>query len=53
MKVKVIKVFRDKENAFLTRPVNEVFEASPKRAQELISKGFVIEAEPKKTKSTN
>lgn len=53
MKVKVIKAFRDKENAFVTRPVNEVFEASPKRAQELISKGFVIEAEPKKTKTTD
>ena len=50
VKVKVIKAFRDKENAFATRPINEVFEASPKRAQDLIKDGFVEKVEPKKTK---
>jgi len=41
MEIKVIKAFNDRENGFVTRPVNEVFEASDERARELIEKGFV------------
>ncbi len=55
MKVKVISAFNDKENNFVTRPVNEVFEVSPERAKELIEKGFVTEIKeekPKKSKQT-
>lgn len=50
MKVKVISAFNDKENNFVRRPVNEVFEASPGRAKELIDKGFVTEIEEKTKK---
>lgn len=49
MKVKVIKRFNDKENGFITRPVNEVFECSDERAEQLIKGGFV-EPVPDKSK---
>ena len=36
MKIKVITAFNDLQNGCVTRPVNEVFECSDKRAMELI-----------------
>ena len=32
MKIKVITAFNDRQNGCVTRPVNEVFECSDKRA---------------------
>ena len=40
MKIKVITAFNDRQNGCVTRPVNEVFECSDKRARELISLGY-------------
>ena len=37
MKIKVLTAFNDRQNGCVTRPVNEVFECSDKRARELIS----------------
>lgn len=51
MKVRVIKQFNDKTEGFITRPVNETFECSEERANELISGGFV-EQMPDKSKKT-
>ncbi len=55
VKVKVIKRFNDKENGFITRPVNEVFECSDERAEQLIKGGFVepVSDKPKKIKSVD
>lgn len=55
MKVRVIRQFNDKTEGFITRPVNETFECSKERAEQLISGGFVepIPEKPSKTKSTN
>ena len=60
MKIKVITVFNDLQNGCITRPVNEVFECSDKRARELISLGYakrVEDEQPKgklaKTKNDN
>lgn len=54
-KIKVIKQFNDKTEGFVTRHVNEVFECSDERAEQLIAGGFVEPAadKPKKTKLTN
>lgn len=49
MQVKVIKRFNDRENGFITRPVNEVFECSDERAEQLIKGGFT-EPVPDKSK---
>ncbi len=53
MKVKVIKQFNDKTEGFITRPVNETFECTDYRAEQLISGGYVepVPDKPKKTKS--
>lgn len=48
MKVRVISSFNDKTEGFITRPVNEVFECTKDRAESLIVRGFVVEAEDKK-----
>lgn len=55
MKVRVIRQFNDKTEGFITRPVNETFECSKERAEQLISGGFVepIPEKPSKTKSTD
>lgn len=55
MKVRVIKSFNDKTAGFITRPVNETFECSDERAEQLIAGGFVKSAPDKikKTKSTD
>lgn len=55
MKVRVIRQFNDKTEGFITRPVNETYECSDERAEQLISGGFVepIPEKPSKTKSTN
>ncbi len=55
MKVRVIKRFNDRENGFITRPINETFECSDERAEQLVSSGFVeiIPDKSKKTKSTD
>lgn len=36
MKIRVTTAFNDKQNGYVTRPVNEVFECSEQRAKELI-----------------
>lgn len=43
MKIKVTTAFNDLQNGCITRPVNEVFECSDKRAKELISLGYAEE----------
>ena len=60
MKIKVLTAFNDLQNGYVTRPVNEVFECSDKRARELISLGYAEEIkneQPKgklaKTKNDN
>lgn len=55
MKVRVIKAFNDKTEGFITRPVNEIFECSEERAEQLIAGGFVepVPDKSKKTKSTD
>ena len=60
MKIKVTTAFNDWQNGCITRPVNEVFECSDKRAMELISLGYaerVEDEQPKgklaKTKNDN
>ena len=60
MKIKVTTAFNDRQNGCVTRPVNEVFECSDKRARELISLGYAEEIkneQPKgklaKTKNDN
>lgn len=60
MKIKVTTAFNDRQNGCVTRPVNEVFECSDKRAMELISLGYaerVEDEQPKgklgKTKNDN
>lgn len=35
MKVKVVTAFNDRQNGYVTRPVNEVFECSESRAKDL------------------
>ena len=55
MKVKVIKQFYDKTADLVLRKVDTELEVTPKRAKELISKGFVEkidETKPKTTKET-
>lgn len=49
MKVKLVTVFNDSQNGFITRPVNEVFECSEERAKQLIDGGFVVEVKPNAT----
>lgn len=55
IKVRVIRQFNDKTEGFITRPVNETFECSDSRAEQLIAGGFVelVPDNAKKTKSTD
>ena len=46
MKIRVIAAFNDRQNGYVTRPVNEVFECSEQRAKELIDGGFAEEVKP-------
>lgn len=46
MKIRVTTAFNDKQNGYVTRPVNEVFECSDERAKQLIDGGFVEEVKP-------
>ena len=46
MKIRVTTAFNDKQNGYVTRPVNEVFECSEQRAKELIDGGFAEEFKP-------
>lgn len=51
MKIRVTTAFNDKQNSYVTRLVNEVFECSDSRAKELIDSGFAEEVKsdvPKK-----
>ena len=43
MKIKVTTAFNDRQNGCITRPVNEGFECSDKRAMELISLDYAEE----------
>ena len=54
MKIRVTTSFNDKQNGYVTRPVNEVFECSEQRAKELIDGGFAEEVKsdaPKKPRT--
>ena len=54
MKIRVTTPFNDKQNGYVTRPVNEVFECSEQRAKELIDGGFAEEVKsdaPKKPRT--
>lgn len=54
MKIRVTTSFNDKQNGYVTRPVNEVFECSEQRAKELIDGGFAEEVNsdtPKKPRT--
>jgi hypothetical protein len=42
MKVKVIKEFNDLQNDLVTRAVNDVYECSEARAEELIKLDYVV-----------
>ena len=50
MKIKVTTAFNDRQNGCITRPVNEVFECSDKRARELISLGYAERVEDEQPK---
>ena len=43
MKIRVTTAFNDRQNGYVTRPVNEVFECSEQRAKELIDGGCAEE----------
>ena len=49
MKVKVVTAFNDRQNGYVTRPVNEVFECSEQRAKERIDGGFATEVKSNAT----
>lgn len=53
MKVRVIKRFNDRENGFIARTVNEIFECSKQRAEQLSKLGFVeiVKDKPKTEKA--
>lgn len=51
MKVKVVTAFNDRQNGYVTRPVNEVFECSEQRAKELIDGGFATEVKSNATEN--
>ena len=46
MRIRVTTAFNDRQNGYVTRPVNEVFECSEQRAKELIDGGFAEEVKP-------
>lgn len=49
MKVKVIKEFNDLQNDLATRAVNDVYECSEARAEELKKLGYVVDFEETET----
>lgn len=49
MKVKVIKEFNDLQNDLVTRAVNDVYECSEERAEELEKLGYVVDFEEAET----
>lgn len=49
MKVKVIKEFNDLQNDLVTRAVNDVYECSEARAEELKKLGYVVDFEEAET----
>ena len=50
MKIKVTTAFNDRQNGCVTRPVNEVFECSDKRAMELMPLGYAEEIKNEQSK---
>ena len=50
MKIKVTTAFNDRQNGCITRPVNEVFECSDKRAREFISLDYAERVEDEQPK---
>ena len=50
MKIKVTTAFNDLQNGCVTRPANEVFECSDKRARELMSLGYAEEIKNEQAK---
>ena len=50
MKIRVTTAFNDQQNGCVTRPVNEVFECSDKRAMELMSLGYAERVEDEQPK---
>lgn len=51
MKIRVTTAFNDKQNGYVPRPVNEVFECSDERAKQLIDGGFAVEVKPNATEN--
>ena len=54
MKIRVTTAFSDKQNGYVSQPVNEVFDCSKQRAKELIDGGFAEEVKsdaPKKPRT--
>lgn len=54
MKIRVTTAFNDRQNGYVPRPVDEVFECSEQRAKELIDGGFAEEVKsdaPKKPRT--
>ncbi len=51
MKIRVTTAFNDRQNGYVTRPVNEVFECSEQRAKKLIDGGFAEEVKPDATEN--
>lgn len=49
MRVKVVTAFNDRQNGYVTRAVNEVFECSEERAKQLIDGGFAAEVKSNAT----
>lgn len=46
MKIRVTTAFNDRQNGYVTRPVNETYECSDERAKQLIDGGFAVEVKP-------
>ena len=50
MKIRVTTAFNDRQNGYVTRPVNEVFECSDKRAMELMPLDYAERVEDEQPK---
>ena len=46
MKIRATTAFNDRQNGYVTRPANEVFECSEQRTKKLIDGGFAEEVKP-------
>ena len=51
MKIRATTAFNDRQNGYVTRPANEVFECSEQRAKELIDGGFATDVKSNATEN--